>query len=175
MIICKKDYRRQIDRAVFPGSQGTPALNQVAAKAVCFHLAGTPEFAAVQQRILTNAAAMADEFKQRGYRLVSGGTDNHMVLVDLRSKGLTGRVAEAALESAGIMVNRNVIPNDPLPPEQASGIRVGASAISARGLESAQARRIVALMDTVMDRRERQEDLDRVASEVAAICRDYPV
>jgi len=175
VIICKKKYRRHIDRAVFPGSQGTPALNQVAAKAVCFHLAGTPEFVAVQRRIVANAAAMADEFNKRGYHLVSGGTDNHMVLVDLRPKGLTGRDAEEVLESTGIIVNRNVIPNDPQPPDQASGIRVGSSAISARGLETAEARRIVALIDTVMDSRGRQEARDHVASEVAAICREYPV
>ncbi len=175
VIICKEKYHRHIDRAVFPGSQGTPALSQVAAKAVCFHLADTPEFAVVQRRIVANAAAMADEFKKRGYHLVSGGTDNHMVLVDLRPKGLTGRDAEEALESTGIIVNRNVIPNDPQPPDQASGIRVGASAISARGLETTEARRIVALIDTVMDSRGRQEALDHVASEVSAICREYPV
>ena len=128
VIICKEKYRRQIDRAVFPGSQGTPALNQVAAKAVCFHLAATPEFAVVQKRIVANAAAMADEFKKRGYRLVSGGTDNHLVLVDLRPKGLTGRAAEEMLESIGIIVNRNVIPNDPQPPDQSQrdpGRRLG--------------------------------------------------
>ena len=97
VIICKENYRRQVDRAVFPGSQGTPALNQVAAKAVCFDLAATLEFAAVQKRIVVNAAAMADEFEKRGYRLVSGGTDNHLVLVDLRPKGLTGLAAEEVL------------------------------------------------------------------------------
>ncbi len=175
VIICKEKYRRRINRAVFPGSQGTPALNQVAAKAVCFHLAATPEFVAVQKRIIANAAAMADEFKQRGYRLVSGGTNNHMVLVDLRPKGLTGRVAEEVLESTGIIVNRNMIPNDPQPPDQASGIRVGASAISARGLEPAEARSIVGLMDTVIGNRDQHKVLDHVASEVAAICRKYPV
>jgi glycine hydroxymethyltransferase len=174
-IICKEKYRRQIDRAVFPGSQGTPALNQVAAKAVCFHLAGTQPFKAVQKRIVDNAAAMADEFKKRDYRLVSGGTDNHMVLIDLRSKGLIGRDAETLLESAGILVNRNVIPNDPQPPDRASGMRVGASAISARGIEAAEARHLVGLMDAVLSSRGRRETMDHVASEVASICRDHPV
>jgi len=175
VIICKEKYRQHIDRAVFPGSQGTPALNQVAAKAVCFHLADTPEFVAIQKQTIAAAAAMADEFKKRGYRLVSGGTDNHMILVDLRSKGLTGRDAEELLESTGIIINRNVIPNDPQPPDQASGIRIGASAISARGLETAEARRIAGLIDTVMGSRGRQESLQQVALEVAAICRKYPV
>jgi len=175
VIACKEKYRRQIDRAVFPGSQGTPALNQVAAKAVCFHLAATPEFAMIQKQTVANAAAMADEFKIRGYRLVSSGTDNHLVLVDLRSKGLTGRVAEEMLEAAGIIVNRNTIPNDPRPPDLASGIRVGASAISARGLEPDQARHIVGLMDSVLGSGGRQDILDHVVSDVAAICRKYPV
>jgi glycine hydroxymethyltransferase len=174
-IICKEKYRRQIDRAVFPGSQGTPALNQVAAKAVCFHLAGTQPFKAVQKRIVDNAAAMADEFKKRDYRLVSGGTDNHMVLIDLRSKGLIGRDAETLLESAGILVNRNVIPNDPQPPDRSSGMRVGASAISARGIEAAEARHLVGLMDAVLSSRGRRETMDHVASEVASICRGHPV
>ena len=175
VIISKKKYQRHIDRAVFPGSQGTPALNQVAAKAVCFHLADTPEFATVQKRIVNNAAAMADELRKRGYRLVSGGTDNHMVLIDLRSKRLLGRDAERMLESTGIIVNRNVIPNDPQSPDQASGIRVGASAISARGIEMDGARRVAGLIDAVISSGGKRETLDHVASEVASICRDYPV
>ena len=175
VIISKKKYQRHIDRAVFPGSQGTPALNQVAAKAVCFHLADTPEFATVQKRIVNNSAAMADELRKRGYRLVSGGTDNHMVLIDLRSKGLLGRDAEMMLESTGIIVNRNVFPNDPQSPDQASGIRVGASAISARGIEMDEARHVVGLIDAVLCSGGKQETLDHVASEVTLICRDYPV
>jgi len=174
-IICKEKFRRQIDRTVFPGSQGTPALNQVAAKAVCFHLAATREFAEVQKRTVANAAAMAAEFKRLGYRLVSGGTDNHLVLVDLRPKGSTGRAAEEVLESTGIIVNRNVIPNDPQPPDRASGIRVGAGAISARGLETSDARRIVGLIDAALSNAGRQQVLRDVASEVAVICRNFPV
>jgi glycine hydroxymethyltransferase len=175
IILCKDKYRRQVDRAVFPGSQGTPALNQVAAKAVCFHLASKPEFAVVQKRIIINAAAMAEEFAGRGYRLVSGGTDNHLVLVDLQSCGLTGRNAERRLESVGILVNRNVIPGDARPPDQASGIRVGTPAISARGIESDQARRIVDLMDRVITSSGGSEVLDPIADTVADICRNYPV
>jgi len=111
----------------------------------------------------------------QGYRLVSGGTDNHLVLVDLRPKGLTGRAAEEVLESTGIIVNRNVIPNDPQPPDHASGIRVGAAAISARGLETSDARRIVGLIDAALSNAGRQEVLKRVASEVVVICRNFPV
>jgi glycine hydroxymethyltransferase len=129
----------------------------------------------VQKRIVNNAAAMADEFRKRGYRLVTGGTDNHMVLIDLRSKGLTGRDAERMLESTGIIVNRNMIPNDPQPPDQASGIRVGASAISARGIETDVARHIAGLIDAVICSCGQRETLDHVASEVATLCRDYPV
>jgi len=175
VIISKKKYRRQIDRGVFPGSQGTPALNQIAAKAVCFQLAHTPAFTALQQRIVDNAGAMAAEFQQRGYRLVSGGTDNHMVLIDLRSKQLTGRDAEKMLESAGIIVNRNVIPNDSRSPDQASGIRVGASGISARGMATGEARQIVGLMDAVMSGGGGKEVVERIASEVAWMCRQHPV
>ena len=175
VIVCRDKYRRQVDRAVFPGSQGTPALNQVAAKAVCFHLAASPEFATVQNLTIANAAAMAEEFSQRGYRLVSGGTDNHLIMVDLRSRDLTGLQAESILESVGIIVNRNVIPNDPRPPDRTSGIRIGASAISARGIEPVGAKDIVALIDTVFGCNGKAEILNRVASEVAAICRGYPV
>lgn len=175
VIISKNKYGGHIDRAVFPGSQGTPALNQVTAKAVCFHLADTPEFVTLQKRIVNNAAAMADEFINRGYRLVSGGTDNHMVLIDLRAKGLIGRDAEKMLESTGLIVNRNMIPNDPQPPELASGIRIGTSAISARGIEADEARHIVRLIDAVMSSNGQREALDNVSSKVASICRDYPV
>jgi len=175
VIVCRRKFAGRVDRAIFPGIQGTPALNQVAAKATCFHLATTTEFATLQRNTIANAAAMAAEFKRRGYRLVSGGTDNHMVLVDLQSKAVTGREAEAALESVGIIVNRNVIPSDPRPPDQASGIRVGASAISARGMDHFKARHIVGLVDTVISQRHQRKILAKIAADVADLCRQYPV
>ena len=129
----------------------------------------------MQRSTIANAATMATEFKQRGYRLISGGTDNHMVMVDLRTKAVSGREAEAALESVGIIVNRNVIPNDPRPPDQASGIRVGASAISARGLGASAAEQIVGLIDRVISKRSKMGVMEEAASNVAASCSEHPV
>ena len=128
VILCRQEHAQKISRTVFPGSQGTPALNLLAAKAVCFKLAMKSEFKRQQKKTLVNAAAFATGFEKKGYRIVSGGTDNHLVLVDLRSKGLTGAVAEKALESVGVIVNRNVIPGDPQKPDISSGIRIGSPA-----------------------------------------------
>ena len=134
VILCKKEHERKISKTIFPGAQGTPSLNLLAAKAVCFKLAMEPGFKEEQIKTLENAAAFAAGFEKKGYRIVSGGTDNHLVLVDLRSKGLTGDVAEKTLESVGIVVNRNVIPGDPEKPDVTSGIRIGSPGVTTRGM-----------------------------------------
>ena len=175
VVLCKKEYARSIEKTMFPGAQGTPSLNLIAAKAVCFKLAMTPEFKTYQENILKNAACFAAEFEKRGYRIVSGGTENHLVLVDLRSKKITGKVAEENLESVGIVVNRNVIPNDPERPDIASGIRVGASAIAARGMAATEVVKIVELMDRVMVNRPDNKLLLDTSADVLQLCKRFPV
>ena len=142
MIICDEDHRRNVDRAVFPNMQGGPLEHIIAAKAVAFAEAMTPEFAAYQKGIVVNARAMADELRAGGMRLVSGGTENHTVLVDMTPMDLTGRQAEEALGEVGIVVNRNAIPYDEKPPRVASGMRLGTPAITSRGMGESEARQV---------------------------------
>jgi glycine hydroxymethyltransferase len=175
VILCKQEHVDRINRAIFPGGQGTPSLNFIAAKTVCFHLATADEFVELQKRTLKNAACFASEFKHLGYRLVSDGTDNHLVLIDLRSKGLTGALAEKALESVGIIVNRNVIPGDPERPELTSGIRIGSPAISSRGMAEPEVRQIVRIMDAAMSNNEDCKILGQVANEVKDLCKKFPI
>ena len=175
VILCKQAHVDRIDRAIFPGGQGTPALNFVAAKAVCFHLAMDADFVELQKKTLQNAACFAAKFERLGYRIVSGGTDNHLLLVDLRSKGLTGALAEKALESVGIVVNRNVIPGDPERPDVTSGIRIGSPAITSRGMAEPEVQQIVRMMDTVMLNSEDSKVLKQVANEVRDLCKQFPV
>ena len=175
VILCRKDYGTTIDRAVFPGSQGTPSLNMIAAKAACFKLAQEPDFITLQKNILINAARFAREFEDKGYRIVSGGTQNHLIVIDLRPKGLTGNVSEAVLESVGVIVNRNVIPNDPENFKVTSGIRLGSPAISARGMGIREVRQIAELMDRALTHRDRKEILDQVSDSVSQLCNAFPV
>jgi len=175
VILCKNEHARKISKTIFPGAQGTPALNLLAAKAVCFKLAMEPGFKEEQIKTLENAAAFAAGFEKKGYRIVSGGTDNHLVLVDLRSKGLTGDIAETTLESVGIVVNRNVIPGDPEKPDVTSGIRIGSPGVTSRGMGGVEVNQIVELMDTAMVDRNRSEALEKVSREVADLCREFPV
>ncbi len=175
VILCKQDHADRINRAIFPGGQGTPSLNFIAAKTVCFHLAMADEFVELQKQTLKNAACFASEFKRLGYRLVSDGTENHLVLIDLRSKGLTGALAEKALESVGIIVNRNVIPGDPERPELTSGIRIGSPAISSRGMAEPEVQQIVRIMDAAMSNKEDSRTLSQVANEVKDLCKKFPV
>jgi len=134
MVLCREQYAKDLDRTVFPGVQGGPLMHVIAAKAVCFKEASEPAFAGYQRQIVANAARLAGALTASGFRLVSGGTDNHLMLVDVFSKGITGKVAEAALGKAGITVNKNAIPFDQNPPMVASGIRVGTPAITTRGM-----------------------------------------
>ena len=175
VILCRKEYGNTIDRAVFPGSQGTPSLNMIAAKAACFKLALQPDFIALQKNILKNAARFAREFEDKGYRIVSGGTQNHLIVIDLRPKGLTGSVSEAVLESVGVIVNRNVIPNDPENPRVTSGIRLGSPAITARGMGIAEVLQIAEWMDMAMMNMGRKGILDHVSDSVSQLCQAFPV
>ncbi|MEA2674746.1 MAG: glycine hydroxymethyltransferase [Chloroflexota bacterium] len=150
VILSTADLARKVDRAIFPGTQGAPDFGRIAAKAVCFGIAAGEPFRAVQRAIRANATALAAELARRGDRLVSGGTDNHMVLVDLRSRGLTGDVAEVALEVAGILTNRNVIPFDPGTPDRPSGLRLGTTSSAQRGMAAPEMAEIASLIDEVL-------------------------
>jgi len=142
IIICKNKFAKVIDRAVFPGIQGGPHNNIIAAKAVCFEEARKPAFRKYQEQIIKNAKVLAQELKKYGFNLISDGTDNHLILVDLRNKGITGKEAEERLEKAGIIVNRNTIPNDPRKPFNPSGIRLGTPAVTTRGMREKEMKKI---------------------------------
>jgi len=175
VILCRQAHAQKISKTIFPGAQGTPSLNLLAAKAVCFKLALEPEFKERQKKTLENAAAFAAGFEKKGYRIVSGGTDNHLVLVDLRSKDLTGDLAEKTLESVGIIVNRNIIPGDPRRPDITSGIRVGSPAITTRRMGTQEVAQIVNLMDIAMLNSRNHDVLEQVSQEVADLCLKFPV
>ena len=149
-----------IDKTVFPGIQGGPLMHVIAGKAVCFREALQPEFKEYQKKILENAQYMANAFQSRGYRLVSGGTDTHLMLVDLREKGVTGKAAENGLEKAGITVNKNTIPFDPEKPFIASGIRVGTPALTTRGMGKDEIEKVVALIDRALSDIENEQVLE---------------
>ena len=175
VILCRQKHAKKISKTVFPGAQGTPSLNLLAAKAVCFQLASEPEFKQQQKKTLENAAAFAADFEKKGYRIVSGGTDNHLVLVDLRSIGLTGAAAEKILESVGIIVNRNVIPGDPQKPDISSGIRIGSPGITTRGMGLDEIDQIVSWMDIAMKNSKDGDILGQISQEVINLSRKFPV
>ena len=175
VILCRQDFAKKIDRAVFPGTQGTPTLSLVAAKAVCFKLAETPGFIDIQQRTVTNAKLLCDELKSRDYRAVAGGTDNHLVLLDLRSKGLKGDMAEKALEEVGIMTNRNVIPFDPESTNTTSGLRLGTAGITVRGMGEAEVKKIADLIDQVLSAPQSMAVKEKAKEEVRSLCRLFPL
>jgi glycine hydroxymethyltransferase len=175
VILCRQEHSKKISRTIFPGAQGTPSLNMLAAKAVCLNLAMKPEFKKLQKKTLENAVAFATAFEMKGYRIVTGGTENHLVMVDLRSKDLTGDIAEKILESVGIIVNRNVIPGDPQKPDVTSGIRVGSPAITSRGMGEAEVNQIVDLMDEAFINRHIPDALAQLSRKVVDLCRRFPV
>lgn len=168
-----EDMAKKINKAIFPGIQGGPLLHIIAAKAVCFGEALTPSFAAYQQRIVDNAHTLGEALAQNGFRLVSGGTDNHLMLLDLRPFGLTGKEMETRLDACGITVNKNAIPNDPEKPFVTSGIRIGTPAVTTRGMGQEEMRTIAHLITRVAtDFPAAQED---VRAQVAALCRAFPL
>jgi glycine hydroxymethyltransferase len=175
MILCRAEFAKDLDRAVFPGVQGGPLMHIIAAKAVCFKEALTPAFRTYQQQIVKNAARLASGLAAAGFRLVSGGTDNHLVLVDVFSRGLTGKVAEAALGRAGITVNKNAIPFDTNPPLVASGIRVGTPAVTTRGLREPEMDAIATLIARALAAPDDDAVLAGVRRDVEALCRKFPL
>ncbi len=166
---------KKVQSAVFPGIQGGPLMHIIAAKAVAFKEAMEPEFRAYQEQVLVNAKTMAETFLSRGFNVVSGGTDNHLFLVDLVSKGLTGKAADAALGSAHITVNKNAVPNDPQSPFVTSGIRVGTPAMTTRGLKADEARHLARWMCDVLDHIEDETVIARVRGQVTELCGRHPV
>ncbi len=169
-ILCKKEHAAAIDSAVFPMMQGGPLMHAVAAKAIAFHEALQPEFTRYQKAVVENAAVMAEELKRNGFRLVSGGTDNHLCLVDLTKTELTGRDAQEALEAAGILANRNAIPFDTKPPQITSGLRLGTPAMTTRGFGPAEIKQTVAFITRVLSDHTNQKLLAQVKEEVSSLC-----
>lgn len=175
MILCPEKYAKQVDKAVFPGTQGGPLMHIIAAKAVALGEALKPEFKEYQKQIIKNAAAMADELTKQGLRLVSGGTDNHLVLVDTRSKNLTGKDAEHMLDAIGITCNKNTIPNDPESPFVTSGVRLGAPAATTRGFKEDDFREVAKIIGLVLSNPGKEEAQKEAAARVAALCEKYPL
>jgi glycine hydroxymethyltransferase len=175
LVLCRAEFAKDLDRAVFPGVQGGPLMHIIAAKAVCLLEALAPGFREYQQQIVTNAAHLAAALSAAGFRLVSGGTDNHLMLVDVLSKGLTGKVAEAALGRAGITVNKNAIPFDQQPPMVASGIRLGTPAVTTRGMREPAMDEIASLMTRVLAAPDDASIAGHVREDVERLCRQYPL
>lgn len=170
-----EELYKKLNSAVFPAGQGGPLVHVIAAKAVCFKEAMEPEFKAYQQQVVKNAQAMVEVFKQRGFNIVSNGTENHLFLVDLVNKGLTGKAADAALGRANITVNKNSVPNDPKSPFVTSGIRVGAPAITRRGFKEAEAAELAGWMCDVLDNIEDEAVIEAVKQKAIALCKRFPV
>jgi glycine hydroxymethyltransferase len=174
-ILCRKELASAVDEAVFPRMQGGPMMHAIAAKAVCFHEAMQPGFTDYQRSTLDNAQVLASELQRLGLRLISGGTDNHLVLVDLTKTGVSGKEAEEALGAVGIVVNRNVIPFDPQPPRVTSGIRLGTPAVSSRGFGVEEMKRIAALIVKVITNIGDAKIQKQAKEEVSGICSRFPV
>jgi len=175
MIMCKKEFADVIDKAVFPGLQGGPHEHVIAAKAVCFHEAMQPEFKEYAKQIIKNAKALADALMDYGFRLVTGGTDNHLILVDLKNKDVTGKEAEDALDKAGITVNKNMIPYDPRKPWDPSGIRLGTPAVTTRGMKESEMKEIARWINDAIENRNDEDRLKKIRECVKEFVKDFPV
>jgi len=175
LILCDKSFAKAIDSTVFPGIQGGPLVHVIAAKAVALKAAMSPEFKAYQQQILDNSRSLAASMERRGYRIVSGGTDNHLFLVDLSDKGITGKQAELSLERSGIILNKNLIPFDARGVSVTSGIRIGTPSVTTRGMKEAEMESIAGMIDSVLRNPGDEELQGRVRDEVTDFCRKFPV
>ena len=173
LILCKKEYAKAIDKAIFPGIQGGPLMHVIAAKAVCFYEALKPEFKEYQKQIIKNASVLASELLKLGFNLVSNGTDNHLILIDLRNKNITGKELEKKLDNVGITVNKNAVPFDTEKPTITSGIRIGTPAVTSRGFVEEDMKEIAQLINMVVENYE--EKFDEIVSRVNAICKKYPL
>ncbi|PIS47197.1 MAG: serine hydroxymethyltransferase [Elusimicrobia bacterium CG08_land_8_20_14_0_20_51_18] len=175
LILSKSVYARAVDRTNFPGNQGGPLMHAIAGKAVCFGEALKPGFKDYQKNVLANARRLAKELADRGYRIVSGGTDCHLLSLDLRSKNVTGKEAEAVLDRAGITVNKNTIPYDPQPPMVTSGVRIGTPAITTRGMGRKEMAEVAEYMDEAVKNRGNESRLKEVAGKVENLCKKFPI
>ncbi|MGB6980485.1 MAG: serine hydroxymethyltransferase, partial [Candidatus Acidiferrales bacterium] len=175
LILCKEKYAKDLDRSTFPGVQGGPLMHIIAAKAVCLREAAEPGFAAYQKQVVANAQALAAGIARRGFRIVSGGTDNHLFLVEIHSRGLTGSAAQPAFDRAGITINKNSIPFDPLPPMKAGGIRAGTPAVTTRGMREPEMEKIAGWIAEVLEHLGDEATEKRVRGEVAALAAQFPL
>jgi glycine hydroxymethyltransferase len=175
VVMCKAEHAKAVDKFVFPGMQGGPLMHVIAAKAVAFKEALSPAFQRYQQQVVANARVLAQGLLDRGYKIVSGGTDTHLMLVNLTNKGITGKEADAALDAAGIIVNKNAVPYDEKPPAVASGIRLGTPIVSTRGMKEAEMKEIVALIDRVLQHRQDPAVLEEVRGQAKALCSRFPI
>ena len=175
IIMCREEWAKKINSRIFPGTQGGPLMHVIAAKAIAFKEALTDEFKEYQRQVVKNAAVFAEEFSRLGYRIVSGGTDNHLFLMDLRPKNIKGNEAAAVLDSVRITVNKNLIPFDPEKPTVTSGLRIGTPTVTSRGMKEDDMRVIAGLMDRAMTNRNNQVELDAVIREVEQLTQKYPV
>jgi len=175
MVLCKEQYAKDLNSRVFPGIQGGPLVHIIAAKAICFKEAAQPEFVEYQKQVISNARTLASELKNHGFRIVTGGTDNHLMLVDVFSKGITGKVAEKALEAAGIATNKNTIPFDANPPLVASGIRLGTPALTTRGMKDDAMKTVAGLIAEVLDAPESEDVKKSVRRRVTELTQKYPL
>ncbi|HWC51587.1 MAG TPA: serine hydroxymethyltransferase [Nitrospira sp.] len=175
VVMCKAEHAKAVDKFVFPGMQGGPLMHVIAAKAVAFKEALSPAFKRYQQQVVANARVLAQGLLDRGYTIVSGGTDTHLMLVNLTNKGITGKEADAALDAAGIIVNKNAVPYDEKPPAVASGIRLGTPIVSTRGMKEAEMGEIVGLVDRVLQSRQDPAVLEEVRGQAKALCSRFPI
>ncbi|WP_324824363.1 serine hydroxymethyltransferase [Sinanaerobacter sp. ZZT-01] len=175
MILCKEKYAKQIDKAIFPGIQGGPLMHIIAGKAVCLKEAALPEFVKYQKQVMANAKSMADALLSHGFELVSGGTDNHLVLVKLTNKGITGKEAERLLDEAGITTNKNTIPNDPNGPFVTSGIRLGTPAMTTRGFKEDEFKKVVEAIALILDHPNCEESKEKAQEIVKELCEAFPL
>ena len=175
LVMCKDAFAKTLNSRVFPGMQGGPLMHVIAAKAVAFQEALLPEFKEYQKQIIKNAQAMADELKNQGFRIVSGGTDNHLMLVDLTAKGVTGKDAQEALDRAAITVNKNGIPFDTQGPQVTSGIRIGTPAVTTRGMKEGEMRLIASYIADVIKNINNEQNIQAVAEKVKTLCAQFPL
>jgi glycine hydroxymethyltransferase len=175
IIMCKEKFAKQVDRSVFPGMQGGPHDHITAAKAVAFGEALKDDFEDYAKQIIKNAQTMSEEFINKGYKIVSDGTDNHLFVADMTSKGLSGKEAEQVLDKIGISVSRSTIPNDPNPPMNPSGVRFGTSAITTRGMKEGEMKKVVELVDKAIKNKEDKNTLDKIKGEIKQLCLEFPV
>jgi glycine hydroxymethyltransferase len=175
MVLCRQSYGAALDSCIFPGMQGGPLMHVIAAKAVSLAEAATPEFRSYQERVVSNAKVLAQSLMEKGFDLVSGGTDNHLILMDLTNKGINGMQAQEVLEKAGVTVNKNSIPFDPLPPTKASGIRIGTPAVTTRSMGNDEMRLIASFISKVLTNPGDETMIARIGEQVAELCGRFPL